>query len=103
MPRGGPQSVDKGGYPVAARRAGVTGKVVVEQDLDARGRVLRSFIQRREIQALGVRDVPALALERELDDVSLARALAAPAVAPDPSQLRDGTVTRRLAFEWTLQ
>lgn len=103
VPRGGPQSVDKGGYPVAARRAGVTGKVVVEQDLDARGRVLRSFIQRREIQALGVRDVPALALERELDDVSLARALAAPAVAPDPSQLRDGTVTRRLAFEWTLQ
>lgn len=103
LPRSGPMSVDQGGYPAAARRAEVTGKVVVEQDLDANGRVLRSFIQRREIQAAGVRDVPAVALERELDDISLTRALAAPTAAPDPAQLRDGTATRRLAFEWALQ
>ena len=103
VPRSGPKSVDEGGYPPAARRAGITGKVVVEQDLDAGGRILRSFIQRREIQAAGVRDVPALALERELDDISLTHALAAPTAAPDPAQLRDGTATRRLAFEWALQ
>ena len=103
LPRSGTQAVDAGGYPVAARRAEITGKVVIEQDLDAAGRVLRSFIQRREIHAAGVRDVPALALERELDDATLARARAAPTTAPDPAQLRDGTVTRRVAFEWTLQ
>ena len=103
IPRTGTQSMDAGGYPVAARRAEITGKVVVEQDLDASGRVVRSFIQRREIHAAGVRDVPALALERELDDATLARARAAPTVAPDPAQLRDGTLTRRVAFEWALQ
>jgi len=103
IPRSGPKAVDAGGYPVAARRAEITGKVVVEQDLDAGGKILRAFIQRREIQAAGVRDVPALALERELDDATLARVRATPTVAPDPAQLRDGTVTRRVAFEWVLQ
>jgi hypothetical protein len=46
--------------------------------------------------------VPALALERELDLVSLARAAATPGAAPDQAQLRDGTVTRRIGIEWVL-
>jgi hypothetical protein len=74
----------------------------VEQDIDASGKIVRSFAQRREITAAGVRAVPALALERELDLVSLARAAATPGAAPDQAQLRDGTVTRRIGIEWVL-
>ncbi|WP_457356576.1 hypothetical protein [Roseateles sp. P5_D6] len=102
VPRSGPGATDANGFPLFARRAELAGTVVVEQDLDAAGKIVRSFVQRREIMAAGVRGVPALALERELDAVSLARAATTPAAAPDPAQLRDGTATRRIGIEWVL-
>ncbi|MEO6279234.1 hypothetical protein [Roseateles sp.] len=102
VPRSGPGAIDANGFPLIARRAELAGTVVVEQDLDATGKIVRSFVQRREVTAAGVRGMPALALERELDAVSLARATTTPAVAPDPAQLRDGTATRRIGIEWVL-
>lgn len=102
MPRSGPGATDANGFPLFARRAELAGTVVVEQDIDAAGKIVRSFVQRREITAAGVRGVPALALERELDAVSLARAAATAAAAPDPAQMRDGTATRRIGIEWVL-
>jgi hypothetical protein len=66
-----------------------------EQDIDAASRIVSSFVRSREITVARVRGVLARALERELDAISLARA-----TAPDPAQLRDGTVTRRIGIEW---
>jgi hypothetical protein len=102
VPRSGPGATDANGFPLFARRAELAGTVVVEQDIDAAGKIVRSFVQRREITAAGVRGVSAVALERELDAVSLARAAATLAAAPGPAQLRDGTATRRIGIEWVL-
>ena len=102
VPRSGPGATDANGFPLFARRAELAGTVVVEQDINAAGKIVRSFVQRREIAAAGVRGVPALALERELDAVSLARAATTPTAAPDPAQMRDGTATRRIGIEWVL-
>ncbi|KQV47930.1 hypothetical protein ASC95_18260 [Pelomonas sp. Root1217] len=102
IPRNGPGANDANGYPLFALHAQIAGRVVVEQDIDATGKIVRSFIQRREVTAAGTEGLPALAMERELDDASLTRALATPASAPEPAQLRDGTATRRIGIEWVL-
>ncbi|WP_394483139.1 hypothetical protein [Roseateles sp. LYH14W] len=102
VPRSGPGATDANGFPLFARRAELAGTVVVEQDIDAAGKIVRSFVQRREVTAAGVRGMPALALERELDAVSLSRAASTPAAVPDSAQLRDGTATRRIGIEWVL-
>lgn len=101
VPRGG--ALDEGGYPPVARRLALSGKVVVEQDVDAAGKVVHSFVQRRELRTAWLGEPVPLALERELDRATLERVAATPAAAPDPASLRDGVATRRVAMEWVLK
>lgn len=103
LARSGPQALGPGGFPLVARQLGLAGKVVVEQDIDASGKVLSAFIQRRELQVAALRQAPALALEHELDQVSLERAAAGPLVAPEPATLRQGVATRRVGIEWIIK
>lgn len=100
VPRSGDAALDKGGFPHIAHRLELTGRVVVEQDLDASGKVVRGFVQRRELRAAGLGDQPPLALEHELDAATLQRVAAMPAQAPEPAALRDGVATRRVGIEW---
>jgi hypothetical protein len=98
----GPDATDANGYPLSALRTGLAGLVVIEQDVDAAGRPVRTFVQRRELTAATLGALPALAFEHELDAASLARVAATPVTAPDAAQLRDGFATRRIAIEWVL-
>jgi hypothetical protein len=58
-------------------------------------RSLGTLVRRSALQAM--------ALEREFEDATFARVRAGPMAAPDTAQLRDGTATSRVAFEWALQ
>jgi len=102
LPRGGAQAIDAGGYPRVARRLGLDGRVVVEQEVDAAGKPLHSFIQRRELRTASLGNQPPLALEHELDQATLDRVAAMPRSAPEPATLRDGSATRRVAIEWVM-
>lgn len=102
LPRSGAQAIDKGGYPVVARRLGLSGRVVVEQDVDAAGKPVHMFIQRRELRAASLGNQPPLALEHELDPATLERVAAMPRSAPEPANLRNGTATGRVAIEWVM-
>lgn len=102
LPRGGADAIDAGGYPRVARQLGLDGRVVVEQEVDAAGKPLHSFIQRRELRAASLGNQPALALEHELDSATLERVAAMPRSAPEPATLRDGNATRRVAIEWVM-
>lgn len=103
LPRSGAQAVDKGGYPVVARRLGLSGRVVVEQDVDAAGQPAHMFIQRRELRAASLGKQLPLALERELDAATLERVAAMPRSAPEPATLRNGTATGRVVIEWVMR
>jgi hypothetical protein len=102
QPRGGAQAIDAGGYPRVARQLGLAGRVVVEQEVDAAGKPLQSFIQRRELHAARLGSQVPLALEHELDQATLERVAAMPLSAPEPASLRDGSATRRVAIEWVM-
>jgi hypothetical protein len=102
VPRQGAGAMDQGGYPVVARRLGLTGRVVVEQDVDAAGKPLHMFIQRRELRATGLGDQAPLALEHELDAATLERVAANPRGVPQPAALRNGVATVRVGIEWTV-
>lgn len=102
LPRSGAEALDKGGYPAVARRLGLSGRVVVEQEVDAAGKPVHKFIQRRELRAASLGNQTPVALERELDDATLERVAAMPRSAPDPASLRDGTATVRVGIEWVM-
>ncbi len=102
LPRGGAEAIDAGGYPRVARQLGLDGRVVVEQEVDAAGKPLYSFIQRRELRAASLGNQPPLALEHELDPATLDRVIAMPRSAPEPATLRDGSATRRVGIEWVM-
>lgn len=102
LPRAGDQALDAGGYPVVARQLGLSGRVVVEQDVDAAGKPVHTFIQRRELRATSLGNQVPLALEHELDPLTLARVAAMPLSAPEPATVRDGTATRRTAIDWVI-
>jgi hypothetical protein len=101
--REGAAAIDKGGYPVVARRLGLTGRVVVEQDIDASGKSLHRFIQRRELRAASLGDLPPVGLEHELDAATLARVASAPVAPPAASTLQGGTATQRVGIEWLMK
>lgn len=100
QPRGGADALDKSGFPHVARQLEISGRVFVEQDVDAAGNVLRAFVQRRELHAASLGKQAPLALEHELDRATLDRVAAMPPKAPDPSSLHDGVATRRVGIEW---
>lgn len=102
LPRGGADAIDKGGYPAVARRLGLSDRVVVEQEVDASGKPLYLFIQRRELRAASLGNQPPLALEHELDVATLERVAAMPRSAPEPANLRNGTATGRVGIEWVM-
>lgn len=103
VPREGAEAIDKGGYPVVARRLGLSGRVVVEQDVDAAGKPLHRFVQRRELRAASLGELPPVGLERELDAATLARVAAAPASPPAASTLQGGVATQRVGIEWAME
>jgi hypothetical protein len=103
VPREGAQAIDKGGYPIVARRLGLSGRVVVEQDVDAAGKPLHRFIQRRELLAASLGNLPPVGLERELDAATLARVATAPATPPAASTLQGGVATQRMGIEWAVE
>jgi hypothetical protein len=100
--RSGAEALGANGYPRVAESLRLSGKVVVEQDVDASGKVLHAFVQRRELQAASLGHQVPLGLERELDRATLDRVAAMPATPPDPATLREGAATRRVAIEWVL-
>lgn len=102
VPRQGAGAMDRGGYPLVARRLGLTGRVVVEQDVDATGKPLHMFIQRRELRASSLGDQAPLALEHELDAATLDRVAATPRTAPAASTLQGGVATQRVGIEWAV-
>lgn len=102
-PRSSVEALDKGGYPRAARNLDLSGRVFVEQDVDATGQVRHAFIQRRELRAASLGNQAPVALEHELDRATLDRVAAMPPKAPDPAALRDGVATRRVGIEWALE
>jgi hypothetical protein len=102
VPRGGAEALDQGGYPAVARRLGLTGRVVVEQDVDAAGKPLHLFIQRRELRAASLGNQVPLALEHELDRATLDRVAATPRTAPAASTLQGGVATQRVGIEWAV-
>jgi hypothetical protein len=102
QPRSGAQALDKTGFPLVAASLGLSGKVVVEQDVDASGKVLHAFVQRRELRSASLGKQTPLALEHELDQATLDRVAATPPAAPDPAALREGVVTRRVGIEWVM-
>ena len=103
VPREGAQAIDKGGYPIVARRLGLSGRVVVEQDVDAAGKPLHRFVQRRELRAASLGNQPPVGLEGELDAATLARVAAAPAAPPAASTLQGGVATQRMGIEWAVE
>lgn len=103
VPRSGPKATDAQGFPLAASRLGLSGRVVVQQNLDPAGVVLESYIQRRELRAAGLGKQPPIALEHELDQATLARVAALPVQAPDASTLLNGYATRRVGIEWATE
>jgi hypothetical protein len=103
VPREGAEAIDKGGYPIVARRLGLSGRVVVEQDVDAAGKPLQRFVQRRELRAAGLGELPPVGLERELDAATLARVASAPATPPPASTLQGGVATQRMGIEWATE
>jgi hypothetical protein len=103
VPRDGAEAIDKGGYPIVARRLGLSGRVVVEQDVDAAGKPLQRFVQRRELRAAGLGELPPVGLERELDAATLARVASAPATPPAASTLQGGVATQRMGIEWAME
>ncbi|HEY9109164.1 MAG TPA: hypothetical protein VIN58_20980 [Roseateles sp.] len=103
LPRSGAEAIDKGGYPAVARRLGLTGRVVVEQDVDATGKPAHLFIQRRELRAASLGNQPPLALEHELDRVTLDRVESSPRTAPAAGTLQAGVATQRMGIEWATQ
>lgn len=102
QPRSGADALDKSGFPQVARSLALTGRVFVEQDIDAAGKVLHAFVQRRELSAASLGNQAPLTLEHELDRATLDRVAAMPTKAPDPATLRDGLATRRVGIEWVL-
>jgi hypothetical protein len=76
--------------------------VFVEQDIDANGKVLSAFIQRRELHAASLGKQDPVGLEHELDLATLDRVAAMAPKAPDPATLRDGVATRRVGIEWAI-
>jgi len=103
LPRSGADALDKGGYPAVARRLGLSGRVVVEQDVDATGKPVYLFIQRRELRAASLGNQPPLALEHELDRVTLDRVESSPRTAPAAGTLQAGVATQRMGIEWATQ
>lgn len=103
QPRSGAEAVDAGGYPRVARQLGLEGRVVAQQEVDAAGMPLHTFIQRRELHAAGLGSPLALALEHELDQATLDRVAAMPRSAPEPATLRGGSATRRVTLEWVMK
>lgn len=102
QPRSGTDALDKSGFPLVARRLALVGRVFVEQDIDATGKVLHAFVQRRELHAASLGQQAPLALEHELDQATLDRVAAMAPKAPDPATLRDGVATRRVGIEWAI-
>ena len=80
----------------------LVGKVFVEQDIDASGKVISAFIQRRELHAASLGKQQAMGLEHELDQATLDRVAAMAPKAPDPASLSNGVATRRVGIEWTI-
>jgi hypothetical protein len=102
QPRSGAEALDKSGFPLVAQRLALVGRVFVEQDIDASGKVISAFIQRRELHAASLDKQEPVGLEHELDLATLDRVAAMAPKAPDPATLRDGVATRRVGIEWVI-
>jgi hypothetical protein len=102
QPRNGAVALDKNGFPLVAHSMALVGRVFVEQDIDANGKVLSAFIQRRELHAASLGKQDPVGLEHELDLATLDRVAAMAPKAPDPATLRDGVATRRVGIEWAI-
>jgi hypothetical protein len=100
QPRSGAEALDKAGFPLIAHRLELSGRVFVQQGVDADGKALHAFVQRRELRAAALGNQPPLALEHELDQATLERVAAMPPKTPAPSTLQDGVATRRVGIEW---
>jgi hypothetical protein len=100
--RSGEEGLDKEGFPRVARRLGLSGKVVVQQEVDASGKVLYAFVQRRELRAVNLGKQAPLALEHELDQATLDRVAAMPRNPPAATTIQDGFATRRVGIEWVV-
>jgi hypothetical protein len=102
QPRSGTEALDKNGFPLVAHSMALVGKVFVEQDIDASGKVISAFIQRRELHAASLGKQQAMGLEHELDQATLDRVAAMAPKAPDPASLSNGVATRRVGIEWAI-
>jgi hypothetical protein len=102
QPRSGAEALDKSGFPLVAHSLALVGRVFVEQDIDASGKVISAFIQRRELHAASLGKQEPIGLEHELDRATLERVAAMALKAPDPATLRDGVATRRVGIEWAI-
>jgi hypothetical protein len=102
QPRSGANALDQSGFPLVAHSLALVGRVFVEQDIDASGKVLHAFVQRRELRTASLGKQAPLALEHELDQATLNRVAAQAPKAPDPATLRDGIATRRVGIEWVV-
>jgi hypothetical protein len=102
QPRSGTAALDKNGFPLVAHNMALVGRVFVEQDIDASGKVISAFIQRRELHAASLGKQQAMGLEHELDLATLDRVAAMAPKAPDPASLSNGVATRRVGIEWAI-
>jgi hypothetical protein len=102
LARSGAGALDKSGFPLVAHSLALVGRVFVEQDIDASGKVISAFIQRRELHAASLDKQEPVGLEHELDLATLDRVAAMAPKAPDPATLRDGVATRRVGIEWVI-
>lgn len=91
------------GYPELPKRFGVTGRVTLWVDLDAKGQLMRATVHERQLRVPGVpSDVRPVVFEALLDDASVARAKAQTYKAPASDKLKDGVMSATQAFVWTL-
>jgi hypothetical protein len=102
QPRSGTEALDQSGFPLVARRLALVGRVFVEQDIDASGKVISAFIQRRELHAASLGKQQPVGLEHELDQATLDRVAEIAPKAPDPASLSNGVATRRVGIEWAI-
>jgi outer membrane biosynthesis protein TonB len=103
LPRSGAEALDKSGFPLVAHRMALVGRVFVEQDVDASGKVISAFVQRRALHAASLGKQEPVGLEHELDQATLDRVAAMVPKAPDPASLSNGVATRRVGIEWVVK
>jgi len=90
-------------YPPFANYYGVEGRITVESTIDAGGRFKHARVVDRVVTVAGIRNTRPVAFETALDEGSIAQAAALSYPKPEPSGLKDGTVTGRVPIGWRLE